>query len=85
MLTCSVTISPSPFSDRPAGPGVVFPGAGDPWLRPRGLRVPAVSLAPAGCVQTGPGSISVRATSEPLLQRQAAVGLVPEAPAGRLH
>lgn len=73
------------FSDCPLYSGVVFPGAGDHGLLQRRLCVLAVSLETSGHLQTGSGSICVRAPPEPLHHGHAAMGIVPEAPAGRLH
>ena len=63
----------------------VLPGSGDPGLPQRRLRLLAVSLETPGHLQTGPGGIRVRAPPEPLHLGHAAVGAVPEAPAGQLH
>lgn len=73
------------FPDRPNHPGVVFPGAGDLGLPQRGLQVPALSLESPGHLQTDSGGICVWAAPEPLHHGQAAVGLIHEAPTGRLH
>lgn len=72
-------------SDCPPRSDVVFPGAGDHGIPPRRLRVLAVSLETPGHLQTGSGSICVRAPPELLHHGHSAVGVVPEAPAGRLH
>lgn len=73
------------FADCPPRPGVVFPGAGDLGLPPRRLCVPAVNLETPGHLQTGSGSVCLRAAPEALHNGHAAVGVVHEAPTGCLH
>lgn len=72
-------------ADCPPCSGIVFPDTGDHGLPQRRLHVLAVSLETPWHLQTGPGSVCVRAPPEPLYHGHSAVGGVPEAPAGRLH
>lgn len=73
------------FLGGPPCPGVVFPGAGDHGLPQRRLHILAVSLEVPGYLQTGSGSVRVWDAPEPLHHGHAAVGVIPEAPAGHLH
>lgn len=75
----------SRFPDCPPRSGVVFPGAGDLGLPQRRLCVLALSLETPGHLQTGSGSVGVRAAPEPLHHGHAAVGVIPETPAGHIH
>lgn len=84
-VTVQCNVGVSCFSDCPPRSGVIFPGAGDHGLHQRRLCILAVSLETSGHLQTGSGSVCVRAPPEPLHHGHAAMGTVPEAPAGRLH